>query len=267
MVVARDGDVTGLVRRGTWPGEPRVATLTLASPGNRNALSRTLVEDLVAGLAAAGADDDVRAVAVLADGPAFCAGADLAEALAEGMATGSRRLVALLRAVVACPKPVVAVVDGHVRAGGTGLVAACDVALCRDSVTFAFTEVRLSLAPAVVSLTVLPRLTDRGAALALLGGEPFDGIEAERLGLVTRAVAADDLTAAVAEVLAALCRGTPQGLAETKRLLTAPLLDRIDLHGEATARTSADLFASEPARHAIRAVLHRPATPTPGGAP
>lgn len=250
--------MTSPVRRGPWPGDPRVATLTLDSPANRNALSRALVEDLLAGLAQAAADETVAAVLLRAAGPAFCSGADLSEALAGGTHEANTRLVALLRVVVCLPKPVVAVVEGPVRAGGTGLLAACDVVLCAGSVTFAFTESRLSLAPAVISLTVLPRLTPRAAAWAFLSGAEFDAAEAERIGLVTTAVPATELDDAVAGTFRELLRATPQGLTETKRLLNAPLLQRIDADGARLARSSAELFDSPAARAAMSEFLHRP---------
>ncbi len=235
----------------------RVATLTLDSPANRNALSRRLVSGLSAALDRAYDDPAVAVLVLRAAGPVFCAGADLAEAVADGMEATSRALVALQRQVVAGPKPVVARVHGPVRAGGIGLVAACDVAVTATEATFALTEVRLGLAPAVISLTVLPRMTSRAATLAFLGGEVFDGEAAERAGLVTRAVPAESLDQAVGEVCAALAKGRPQGLRETKRLLAAPLLARIDTYGEEMAALSARLFGSPDAREAMQAFLSR----------
>jgi enoyl-CoA hydratase/methylglutaconyl-CoA hydratase len=235
----------------------RVASLTLDSPANRNALSRRLVTDLDEGLDRGYADPDASVLVLRSAGPVFCSGADMAEAVEDGMEVTSRALVALLRKVVAGPKPVVAVVHGPVRAGGIGLVAACDVAVASVDATFALTEVRLGLAPAVISLTVLPRMTSREAALACLGGDVFDGAAAQRAGLVTRAVPSQSLDDTVREVCAALAKGHPQGLRETKRLLAAPLLSRIDAHGEEMAALSARLFGSPDARAAMEAFLAR----------
>ncbi|MDP9444698.1 MAG: enoyl-CoA hydratase-related protein, partial [Actinomycetota bacterium] len=200
-----------------------VATVTLDSPANRNALSRALVSQLGQALSSAEVDDEARVVVLTATGTTFCAGADMTEATAGGMEEGARRLIALFRRVLALDKPVVARIAGHVRAGGIGLVGACDAAIAAQDVSFAFTEVRLGLAPAMISLTTLPRMPQRGAALAYLGGERFDAAEAARLGLVTSAVPGERLDDEVAAMTAALLRGRPQGLRETKRLLAAPM--------------------------------------------
>lgn len=234
-----------------------VATVTLDSPHNRNALSRRLLDELWARLATAADDPAVRVVVLTAVGPTFCAGADLSEATGGGMAEGARRLLALLRTVVELPKPVVARVHGHVRAGGIGLVAACDIAVAAEESTFAFSEVRLGLTPAVISVTVLPRIPQRAAALHFLGGEPFDGREAARAGLVTVAVPESALDDTLASMLTALRSGSPQGLAETKRLLAGDMLRRFDELGEDMAELSGRLFGSEEAQEGMRAFLER----------
>jgi len=236
----------------------RVATVTLDSPANRNALSRQLVVELARQLDAAAADESVRAVQLRSAQRVFCAGADLREALATGMDEAARSIIALQRQVLALPVPVLARVDGPVRAGGLGLVAAADVVVADESATFALTEVRLGLAGATISLTVLARMTQRAAALALLGGASFDARTAEAAGLVTRTVPDDRLDAAVEAVLADLRLGSPQGLRESKALLTAPLLAAIDEHGARLAALSAALFASDEARAAMRRALDRP---------
>jgi enoyl-CoA hydratase/methylglutaconyl-CoA hydratase len=235
----------------------RVATLTMDSPANRNALSRRLVTGLSEGLDRGYADPEVAVLVLRAAGPVFCSGADLTEAVADGMEVTTRTLVALQRQVVAGPKPVVAAVQGPARAGGIGLVAACDVAVASVDATFALTEVRLGLAPAAISLTVLPRMTSRAAAWACLGGEAFDGAAAQQAGLVTLAVPAASLEDAVGEVCAALAKGRAQGMRETKGLLAAPLLAHIDAHGEEVAALSARLFGSHDARQAMQAFLTR----------
>ncbi|MGA3155931.1 MAG: enoyl-CoA hydratase-related protein [Streptosporangiaceae bacterium] len=138
-----------------------IARLALDSPHNRNALSAALLAQLAQALATAAADDEVRAVELTHTGTTFCAGADLTEAREGGMQAGTSRVLDLLREIIAMPKPVVASIDGHVRAGGMGLVGACDIAIAGPASTFAFSEVRLGLAPAMISLTTLPRLTAR----------------------------------------------------------------------------------------------------------
>jgi len=233
------------------------AVLTLDSPHNRNALSRRLVADLLARLDEAERDDAVRVVVIGAAGPVFCSGADLGEASEGSMRDGAVALVEVQRRILASPKPVLARVHGAVRAGGTGIVAACDLAVAAEDATFALTEVRLALAPAVVSLTVLPRLSSRAAARAFLTGERFDGTAAAAMGLVTLAVPAEELDAEVDRIVADLAAGHPQGLRESKRLLNAGLLAAVERDGPGLADLSQRLFASEEARSAMEAFLSR----------
>ncbi|HEU5037583.1 MAG TPA: enoyl-CoA hydratase-related protein [Nocardioides sp.] len=234
-----------------------VATITLDSPHNRNALSRQLVTELFEGIERAAADDDVRVVLLAAEGRVFCSGADLAEAATGGMDEGARRIVDLQRLIVTLDKPVVTRVLGAVRAGGIGIVAASDVVVAAEDATFALTEVKLGLAAAIISLTVHARMNPRAAALTTLGGEVFNGADAAAYGLVTRAVPADDLDAEVARVCASLASGAPQGLRESKRILNRELVERIDAHGAEMAELSAQLFASEEAKAAMTAFLTR----------
>jgi len=232
-----------------------VATITLDSPANRNALSRQLVTELLERLRAAEKDEAAKVVVLQAAGTVFCSGADLSEATTGDFAEGPRSIVRLQRTIVALSKPVVAKVQGPVRAGGLGLVAAADIAIVARGVSFALTEVRLGLAAAAISVTVLPRLTSRAAAYALLTGEKFDADRAAEIGLIT--VATDDLDGEVARVVAELSAGTPQGLRETKRLLVRDLVARIDERGEDVAELSARLFGSDEAREAMLAFLSR----------
>jgi methylglutaconyl-CoA hydratase len=163
----------------------------------------------------------VRVIVLSHTGPVFCSGADLKET-AEAAAAGEvpvSRLGDVLAALWESPKPVVARVGGPARAGGLGLVAAADIAVCAEEVTFAFTEVRLGVIPAVISATVLPRLAPRAAAELLLTGEPFDARRAVRIGLVTAAVPAAALDKTVAHYTASLLRGGPNALAGVKALL------------------------------------------------
>ena len=234
-----------------------LATVTLDSPHNRNALSAALVSQLGGALDAAAADAEVRAVLLRSSGRVFCSGADLSEAADGGMHRGAVELVALLRRLVAHPVPVVVEVAGPVRAGGIGVVAACDIAIVAETATFAFSEVRLGLAPAVISLTVLPRLSSRAASRTFLSGEQFDGTAAAGMGLVTEAVAAENLAAAVSSACAGLVSSPAQGLRETKRLLNRDVVELLDARGAEMAALSAELFSSEPARQAIQAFLSR----------
>jgi methylglutaconyl-CoA hydratase len=207
-----------LVRTVTAAG---IATLTLDSPANRNALSTPLMRELLDALTAVVTDPGVRVVVLSHTGPVFCSGADLketAEARADGRVP-AELLADVLAALWEFPKPVVARVAGPARAGGLGLIAAADIAVCTRDATFAFSEVRLGVIPAVISATVLPRLAPRAAAELYLTGNVFDGVRAADIGLVTAAVPAGELDDAVAGYCDALVRGGPLALAGTKQLL------------------------------------------------
>jgi enoyl-CoA hydratase/carnithine racemase len=234
-----------------------VATITLDSQHNRNALSRQLVTELFEGLERAAADPEVKVVLVTSAGRVFCSGADLSEASSEGMDEGTRRIVALQRLIVSMDKPVVTRLGGAVRAGGIGIVAASDIVISAEDATFALTEVKLGLAAAIISLTVHARMSPRAAALTTLGGEVFSGTEAAAYGLVTTAVPAADLDDEVARVCASLATGAAQGLRESKRILNRDLLARIDAHGDQMAELSSRLFASDEARDAMTTFLSR----------
>ncbi|OII66085.1 enoyl-CoA hydratase [Streptomyces sp. CC53] len=226
-----------------------VTTLALDAPRTRNALSAPLVAELADALADCARDPAVRAVVLTHTGGTFCAGADLTAP------PDPDAFVALLRHVVEVPKPVVARVDGHVRAGGLGLLGACDVVVVSERSDFALTEVRIGLAPAVVSLTLLPRLDPRAAARYYLTGERFGASEAVRIGLAT--VAAADTDEALRPVLDALRRASPQGLAASKALVAARVLETFERDADALVRRSASLFASAEAREGMTAFLER----------
>ncbi|SEG16648.1 enoyl-CoA hydratase [Actinacidiphila yanglinensis] len=234
-----------LVRRHLDRG---VAVLTLDSPRNRNALSSGLLDELNDALDQAGGDPEVRAVLVTHTGTTFCSGADLTEGR---VAEGPGQLVALLERIAVLPKPVVAEVKGHVRAGGLGLLAACDISVATAAATYTFSESRLGLAPAVASMPVLAGGDARAMARYFLTGERFDTAEAIRIGLVT---ARED---ALDGILAGLRAGSPQGLAATKELTTAGLRERLTADGPALARLSGRLFASADAAAGMTAFLER----------
>lgn len=162
------------------------------------------------------------------------------------MGRGTERMLALLRAIVELPIPVIAQVDGHIRAGGMGILGACDLVAAGPGASFAFTEARLALAPAVIALTVLPRMTPRAASHYMLTGRTFGAHDAVRIGLVTVAVA--DTAEALAPILADLTRSSRQGLRATKHVTTAWVRAAIQAHGEEAVRLSPQLFASEDAQ-------------------
>jgi enoyl-CoA hydratase len=232
-----------------------IARIALDSPRNRNALSAALVAQLTQALTDAGTDDAVRAVELTHTGNTFCAGADLSEASQGGMKEGALRVLALLRHMVALPKPVVGSIDGHVRAGGLGLVGACDIVLAGPASTFAFSEVRLGLAPAMISLTTLPRLNPRAASRYYLTGETFDAETAAAIGLITESVS--DIDASTLAVLDRLRACSPQGLRETKPLLTAGLLDGFEARAEVLADQSARLFGTAEAAEGMASFLEK----------
>jgi enoyl-CoA hydratase len=232
-----------------------IARVALDSARNRNALSAALVAQLTTALTEAAADASVRAIELTHTGSTFCAGADLSEASQGGMQSGAARVLALLKHIVALPKPVVGSIDGHVRAGGLGLVGACDIVLAGPASSFAFTEVRLGLAPAMISLTTLPRMDPRAAARYCLTGETFDAPTAAEIGLITSAV--DDIDAATLQLLDTLRAASPQGLRETKPLLTAGVLDGFDTKAADLMDLSARLFASAEAGEGMAAFLEK----------
>jgi methylglutaconyl-CoA hydratase len=266
-----------------------VARVTMDSPSNRNALSGAMIDGLIDALAAAVADPAVRVIVLTHTGPVFCSGADLKEtaaALAARMAqtvppatvTGAAgtagmpgttgtpgprsaggpmapaaRLGELLAAITECPKPVLARVAGPARAGGLGLIAAADIAVAAAEATFAFSEVRIGVIPAVISAVVLPRLTSRAAAELYLTGETFDGAKAERVGLVTAAVPGDDLDEATGRYVDALRRGAPGAMAGAKNLLTRPAAGTLRDDLEELTEMSVSYFGSAEAIEGIAA--------------
>jgi enoyl-CoA hydratase len=254
-----------------------LARLTLNSPHNRNALSTTLVAQLHQGLRDAEADPSVRAVVLGHTGGTFCAGADLSEAGGgdpsgdrERGAAGrsgsppsvfdmavarAREMTELLRAIVSSPLPVIGAINGHVRAGGFGLIGACDMVVAGPGSTFALTEARIGVAPAIISLTLLPKMSARAAARYYLTGEKFGASQAAEIGLIT--IAADDVDAAVAALVADVGRGSPQGLAASKALTTAAVLEGFDRDAERLTEESARLFVSDEAREGMLAFLQK----------
>ena len=225
-----------------------VATLTLDSPANRNALSRAMRAELRAALTDALADDAVRVIVLDHTGRVFCSGMDLAEAAGGGAEQqGVREFPELLGLIWSAPKPVIAVVRGPARAGGVGLLAACDVVVAGESATFAFSEVRLGLVPAVISAVVLPRMVPHVAHRLMLTGRAFDAETAAAGGLVDLVVPDADVDGEVRAQLVELTAGAPAALAETKRLLRAGTRLEFDDLLELSAR----FFASDEGQEGI----------------
>ncbi len=236
-----------------------IARLTLDSPRNRNALSTTLVEQLHDGFTRASAEQGVRVIVLGHTGGTFCAGADLSELAgrdpAEVAVERARELTRLLRRILELPLPVIAAIDGHVRAGGLGLVGACDIVVAGNASTFALTEARIGVAPSIISLTLLPKMTARAAGRYFVTGEKFGADAAAEMGLIT--IAAGDVPATVTDLASAIALGSPQGLAASKALTTAAILDDFDRHAGKLTQQSAALFVSGEAREGMSAFLEK----------
>lgn len=230
-----------------------VATVTLDSEHNRNALSAQLMSELLAGLRAALADDAVRVIVLSHTGRVFCSGADLkaTQAASSGADLPVANLPEILRTMWESPKPVVARIAGPARAGGLGLIGAADIAVTADDATFAFTEVRIGVIPAVISATVLPQLAPRAATELFLTGDVFDGRRAAEIGLVTSAVPADQVDAEVARYVASLVRGAPNALAGAKELLRRPAPASLTAELDELTALSVRYFTSEEGREGI----------------
>ena len=239
-----------------------VMTATLCDVENRNALGGALVQGLYDALAAANADPAVRALVVTNEGNTFCAGANLKER--SGAAQGEKPSVGfeeLLHAIQTSPTPVIGRIAGHVVGGGNGLAAALDISIAADDAKFGFTEVRLGVAPAIISVVCLPKMRPGEAMEAFLRGNRFPAARAAELGLINRAVPREALDAAVGEVLADLRKGGPTVLGEAKRLVyEVPAMEQKEAF-QWTARLSAELFRGEEAAAGMKAFLTRSKPP------
>jgi enoyl-CoA hydratase len=235
----------------------KVATITLDSPKNRNALSRQLVSELTESMTAAGQESSVRAVVLTHTGSVFCAGADLSEAGSGGMSGATAAIVTVMTAIVELDKPVIAKVSGHVRAGGMGIVGACDISVASETASFAFTEAKIGVTPAIISMTTLDLMQPRAAARYYLTGETFSALVAAESGLITEAVSSGSIDDHVTRIAEEICETSPQGATETKALLNGPRRRRIAADSADLAALSARLFASEEAQEGIHAFLER----------
>ena len=226
-----------------------VATITLNRPDSRNALSAELVDGLGDALAESAGDDEVRAIVLTNAGTVFCAGADLKGGGDEPRYT----LVDIFEAIVDCPKPVIGRIAGHCMGGGVGLAAACDISVVADDARIGFTEVRIGVAPAIISVVCLPKMRRADASELFLSGERITAARAVEVGLLNRTVPAGELDAAVDDVVTKVVAGGPLALAACKRLIAeVPDLPRSEAFSM-TAVLSAELFASDEATAGIEA--------------
>jgi methylglutaconyl-CoA hydratase len=232
-----------------------VATLTMDQPHNRNALTPALLGGLADGIAAALANEAVGVIVLTHTGPAFCAGADLSSG---GENKRSRRnkavgLADVLEDIQDAPKPVLARIAGHCVGGGIGLAAACDISIADTEARFAFTEVRVGVAPAIISVVCLPKIRRADALELFLSGERISAARAAEVGLITRAVPAGELDAEVAAMVGRLLAGGPSALAAAKRLVyTIPGMER-NAAFTRTTELSQSLFASAEAAEGMAA--------------
>jgi methylglutaconyl-CoA hydratase len=241
-----------------------VATVLLNSRRNRNALSRRLLAELADALDLCAVDSSVRVIVLTGAGSAFCAGADLKEQ-GDGRGPGPVSMPEVVTRITGHRCPVIARVNGAVRAGGIGLMAACDIVVARDSATFAFSEVRIGVVPAIIAVPVLARMNNTAAHEYFLTGSPFDAEEAVRTGLVNRAMPAARLDVAVAEYAEALLKGGPSALAATKQLRRTVPQEEPSAAFQRLQALSVSHFTSEEGRAGIAAMLaEKPAPWVPG---
>jgi len=230
-----------------------VLTITLADEERRNALSADLVTALVAACDEADADPSVRVVVLTNRGSTFCAGANLAAASSGGPAAAVRRPQDLFGRFARSPKPYVGRIAGHAVAGGMGLAAALDISVAADHARFGFTEVRIGVAPAVISVVCLPKMRVSDARAAFLRGTRFTAAEAAAMGLINAAVPVDQLDAEINSIVDDLLAGGPEAIAATKRLLAeGPGTPAEDAFAW-TSRLSAQLFAGDEAKEGMAA--------------
>jgi methylglutaconyl-CoA hydratase len=236
--------------------EAGVMTVTLADVANRNALGADLLQGLYAAISAANDAPEIRAVVVTNEGSTFCAGANLKER--SGKTRGAATEIGfeeVLHAIQTSPTPIIGRIAGHVVGGGNGLASALDISIAADNVKFGFTEVRLGVAPAIISVVCLPKMRRGEAMEAFLRGNRFPASKAAELGLINRAVPADELDGAIEEVLADLRKGGPKALGFAKRLVyEVPPMDPKEAF-QWTSHLSAKLFSSDEAKEGMAAFL------------
>jgi methylglutaconyl-CoA hydratase len=240
------------------------AQITLSRPDVRNAFNDEVIAELTQAFAQLGARYDVRCIVLAADGPAFCAGADLnwmrkmADYSRDENLSDAAKLADMLRVIYECPKPTVARVQGDVVAGGMGLVAACDIAVSTDSANFCLSEVKLGLIPATISPYVIRAMGARSAHRYFLTAERFSAADALRIGFVHEVVSPEQLDAKVGEITNALCNASPNAVKVCKKLLqdvadreiSQPLID-------ATVAGIADIRSSPEGKEGVTSFLQK----------
>jgi methylglutaconyl-CoA hydratase len=239
-----------------------VTTVTLNRPDLRNAFNDEVIAEMTAVLLELGKRDEVRCIVIAGSGTAFCAGADLnwmrrmADYTRDENVADAGGLARMLEVLYRCPKPTIARVQGDVYAGGTGLVAACDMAVAVDSAQFCLSEVKLGLIPATISPYVMRAMGTRASHRYFLTAERFSAEEAHRIGLVHEVVKAEELDARVGALSQALVQAGPEAVKACKKLLhdvggheiSAGLVRR-------TVEAIADIRASDEGREGVQSFL------------
>ncbi|KPU96853.1 enoyl-CoA hydratase [Variovorax paradoxus] len=241
-----------------------VARIWLDQPEARNAFDDVVIAELTRAFTEAGAAPQVKAIVLGANGPAFCAGANLnwmrrmADYSRDENIADAGKLAAMLRTIAECPKPTIARVQGDVYAGGMGLVAACDMAVSVDSAWYCLSEVKIGLVPATISPYVLRAMGTRASQRYFLTAERFGAAEAHRIGFVHEVVAADALDAKVDELLKALTGASPAAVRACKQLVADVAGREIDDALIAkTVEGIADIRASDEGREGVQAFLQK----------
>ena len=241
-----------------------VARITLTRPDVRNAFSDEVIAEITAAFADVGARNEVRAVVLAAEGPAFCAGANLnwmrrmADYTRDENLTDAAKLAEMLRVIYECEKPTIARIQGDAYAGGMGLVAACDMAVAVDTAGFCLSEVKLGLIPATISPYVIRAMGARAAHRYFLTAERFDAAEARRIGFVHEVVPADQLDSKVDELLKQLTSASPNPVRACKKLVLGVAEREIDAALiAATVEAIADIRASDEGKEGVQSFLNK----------
>ena len=241
-----------------------VATVILSRPDVRNAFNDEVIAELSQAFIQLGDDPQVRAIVLMAEGPAFCAGADLnwmrrmADYSREENEQDAEKLAFMLRTIYECPKPTIARVQGDVYAGGIGLVAACDMAVSVDTANYCLSEVKLGLIPATIGPYVIRAMGPRASHRYFLTAERFSAQQAQRIGFVHEVVPADQLDATVSTWVQALLAASPNAIKECKKLvqyvadrdITRLLIDH-------TVKAIADIRASDEGKEGVQSFLNK----------
>ncbi len=244
--------------------EGALATLTLNRPEVRNAFNEQTIVELTLAFDALGRSDTVRAIVLAANGPAFCAGADLnwmkkmaAYTHAENQAD-ALQLAEMLRTIYLCPKPVVAQIQGDCYAGGMGLAAACDIVVAAEEANFCLSEVKLGLIPATISPYVIKAMGENAARRYFLTAERFSARAAQGIGFAHEVVARAALEAKVAEIVKALVSNSPNAVQQAKTLVREVVGRPVTQELLAdTAERIAHIRASEQGREGVQSFLDK----------